>query len=294
MGEADRLTVPETLRKSLVTVAALAATCGAVWLMRGGARALVESSGFVFGSRSPEPAEPGRAPAARVYDLASLVPETLRINAGGIAIRPERRILQMPYEMALEVSEAEARSAGWEPLELPLALAFAHEVAGERVYLKPDRTTAVCRALVARKDGTTRCDDFVIPLGDVVGLKHELTLDEIAARRGDLVGGQLPDVVREVVPGRVLYTQFSPHAEGAGFLVTTLSTAGEASLRRDVARTLRRCGWTRGEGDSPVWTKQNLSAVFDIRARGDAFGSLVTARFSDDEVVVSQKGNEEQ
>ena len=291
MGEPIRLTMPETLRKALVTAAALAATCGAVWLMRGGVRAFVESSGGILGLGTTEPVVPDRVPAARVYDLAALVPETLRVNAGGIAMRPERRILKMPYELALEVSEAEVRAAGWTPIELPLVLAFAHEVVGERVYMKPDRTTAVCRSLVARKDGTTQCDDFVIPFGDVMGLKRDLTLDEIAARCGELVGGQLPGVLREILPGRVLYTQLNSHGDGAGFLVTTISTVGETAMRNEVARRLRRFGWTRGEDGSPVWTKQNLSVVFDIRARGDAFGSLVTARFSDDEALTSQKGN---
>ena len=62
-------------------------------------------------------------------------------------------------------------------------------------------------------------------------------------------------------------------------------------MRNEVVRRLRQFGWTRGEGSSPVWTKRNLSVVFDVRARGDAFGSLVTARFSDDEALTSQKGS---
>lgn len=280
------------LKKTLVTVAALAAVCGVVAAMRWGVRAFVASSGFVGGSSAASAAEPGYAPAPRQFSLAALVPEDLRVNAGGIAITRDAQILRMPYEQALEVSAAEAEAAGWEPFTLPLTMEFANDLQGGAVYLRPDRTI-VCRSHAALKDGTTRREDMLLPLGDLAEIQRDLTLDEIVALRGDLIGQRLPSVLRDVLPGRLFYTQFTPHADGAGFLVIALSSFAEGMVRREAVQKLRANGWTRDEGNAPgVWRRGNLTALYDVRDRGDGLGTFVTVRFADDDVIIKRKENE--
>ncbi len=277
------------LRKTLVTAAALAAACGAVFAMRRGVRAAVASSGLVAGSSAAPGAEPGYEPAPRQYSLAALVPADLRVNAGGIAVTRDVQILRMPCEQALEVGAAEAEAAGWEPFALPLTMEFANELQGGAVYLRPDRTI-VCRSHVALKDGTTRREDMLLPLGDLAEIRRDLTLDEIVALRGDLIGRRLPSVLRDVVPGRLFYTQFTPHANGAGFLVIALSTFAEGMVRREAVQKLRASGWTRDEQNAPgVWRRGNLTALYDVRDRGDGLGTFVTVRFADDDVIMKRK-----
>ena len=277
------------LKKTLVTAAALATACGAVVAMRWGVRAFVASSGFAAGSSEASEAEPGYAFAPRQYSLAALVPADLRVNAGGIAVTRDAQILRMPCEQALEVSAAEAEAAGWEPFALPLTMEFANELQGGAVYLRPDRTI-VCRSHVALKDGTTRREDMLLPLGDLAEIRRDLTLDEIVALRGDLIGQRLPSVLRDVIPGRLFYTQFTPHSDGAGFLVIALSTFAEGMVRREAVQKLRANGWTRDEENAPgVWRRGNLTALYDVRDRGDGLGTFATVRFADDDVIMKRK-----
>lgn len=279
------------LKKTLVTAAALATVCCVVVAMRWGVRAAVESSGLVGGSSAAPAPEPGYAPAPRQYSLDALVPEDLRVNAGGIAVTRDVQILRMPYEQALEVGAAEAEAAGWEPFALPLTMEFANEIAGGAVYLRPDRTL-VCRSHTALKDGTTRREDMLLPLGDLAEIQRDLTLDEIVALRGDLVGRQLPSVLRDVLPGRLFFTQFTPHRDGAGFLVITLSSFAEGMVRREAVQKLRTNGWTRDKQNAPgVWRRGNLTALYDVRDRGDGLGTFVTVRFADDDVIIKRKEN---
>jgi hypothetical protein len=280
------------LKKTLVTAAALATVCGVVAAMRWGVRAAVASAGLVAGGSSASSvAEPDCAPAPRQYRLAALVPEDLRINAGGIAVKTDVQILRMPREQAEEIGAAEAEAAGWEPFTLPLTMEFANALRGGTVYMRPDRTL-VCRSFAALKDGTTRREDFIIPLGDLAEIRRDLTLDEIVARRGDLVAQQLPSVLRDVLPGRVFYTQFTPHSDGAGLLVIALSSFAEGMVRREAAQKLRANGWTRDEQNAPgVWRRGNLTALYDVRDRGDGLGTFVTVRFADDDVIIKRKEN---
>ncbi len=277
------------LRKTLVTAVALAAVCAIVAVMRWGVRVLVASSGLISATASPPVAEPAFAPAPRHYDLASLVPEDLHINAGGIAIARDAQILRMPYEQALRVSAAEAEAAGWEPFALPLTTRFANEIAGGEVYLRPDRTL-VCRSHTPLKDGTTRREDMLLPLGDLAEIQRDLTLDEIVARHGDRLGERLPSILRDVLPGRIFYTQLTPHQNGAGFFVITLSTFAEEMVRREAAQKLRANGWTRDRENAPdAWRRGNLTALYDVRDRGDGLGTFTTVRFADDDVIVKRK-----
>ena len=289
MAEGWRLDSRVCLKKTLVTAASLAAVCGVVVAMRLGVRAFVASSGLVSGSGAAPVAEPSYADAPREYDLASLVPESLRINAGGIAVRKDVQILRMPYEQAVETGEAEAEAAGWEPFTLPLTMQFAHEMRGGAVYIRPDRTI-VCRSHDPRRDGTTRREDFLIPLGDIAEIRRDLTLDEIVALRGDLVAQQLPALLRDVIPGRLFYTQLTPHRAGAGFLVLALSTFDPGAVRLEAVKRMRANGWTRDEANAPgVWRRGNLTAVYDVRDRGDGLGTFAIVRFADDDVIIKQK-----
>lgn len=293
MAEGRRLDARTTMRKTLVTLAALATVCGLVFAMRAGVRALVASSGLVLGTSTPPVAEPNYARAPRQYDLASLVPEDLYINAGGIAIERDAQVMRMPYEQALEISAAEAEAAGWEPFVLPLTTRFANEIAGGEVYLRPDRTL-VCRSHTPLKDGTTRREDLRLPLGDIAEIRRDLTLDEIVALRGERIGERLPSVLRDVLPGRIFYTQLTPHQDGAGFFVITLSTFAEDQVRREAVKRLCANGWTRDRENAPgAWRLGNLTALYDVRDRGDGLGTFTTVRFADDDVIVKRKETEE-
>ena len=283
------------LKKTLATAAALAAVCGVVAAMRWGVRLIVFSSGLGGGGSSAAPAaEPSYCPAPREYALARLVPEDLRRNAGGLFVRSDETILQMPCEQAVEVSRAEAEAAGWSPFGLPLAMEAAETTASSTLYVRPDRVL-VSRTFTSRSDGTTRREDLVMPFGDLAGASHDLTMEEIIALRGDRIGPRLPDVLRDVLPGRAFYTQFTPHADGASFIVVTLSPHGSGMVRREVVQKLRARGWTRDEQNAPdVWRRGNLSAIYDVCECGDGMmGTLTSVRFADAEVLNKRKENEE-
>ena len=291
MPEDEKVDSRAWLKKTLVTVAALVAVCGLVLAMRWGAKEIVVSSGL-GGSGSSPAVEPRYFPAPHEYELARLIPEDLKRDAGGLFVKAETTIMPMPYEQALEVSKAEAAGAGWEPFELPLTMEFAQIAVGGAFYIRPDRFF-VSRSHVSLKDGTTRRDDLVFPFGDLEGARHDLTMDEIIALRGDRVGQRLPNVIRDVLVGRIFYTQFVSHQEGASFLVVALSPHGAGMVRSELRQKLRVNGWTRDEQNAPgVWRRGNLAVSYDVSARGDEPGSFVSARFSDDDVLLKREDEE--
>ena len=286
MAENGKIGSRTCLRKALFTVVALAAVCGLVLAMRRGAQFLVVSSGIGEDDGLPA-ATPSFAPAPREYDLDRLVPEELRHNAGGLVMQRKVELMRMPYDQALEVSRAQAEAAGWEVIEPPLVTAFARIFVGGVLYVRPDRVF-VSRTHIAQKNGATRREDLLIPIGDLDVAGRDVTLDEILALRGDLFAQRLPPVIRDVLPGRLFYTQFTPHRAGSGFLVVVSAAADVFQARAELLRRLAAHGWTRDDAGAPgTWRRSNLTVSYDVCARDDAPGSsFVSLRFADDDALV--------
>ena len=217
-----------------------------------------------------------------------MIPEELRLNAGGIAMKLEPRKMDMPFEQAEATSEAEAQALGWERYDLPLTMEFALETMGGSLWMRPDRTL-VRRTHSALAEGGTLREDLILPLGDLTTLQRDMSLDEIVALRGDLIGNKLPGAIKAVMPGRVMYTQYTDHREGASILIIALSTFAGREVKREAVGNLRRNGWARSAADSPVWIKDNLSATIEVQDRGDGQGVFILARFSDDEIELNGK-----
>ena len=74
----------------------------------------------------------------RIYSLAALVPAELHVNLAGLAVRRRAERLGMPYELAVDVAEEKAASAGWERLDEENALTIKNLSGMERVYKTPE------------------------------------------------------------------------------------------------------------------------------------------------------------
>ena len=275
------------LRKIATTAISLAVVCGIVFGLREVARII--AGGIVGESTAVTVKDPTSAPAGRkVWRLCEMIPEELRLNAGGIAMKLEPRKMDMPFEQAEATSEAEAQALGWERYDLPLTMEFALETMGGSLWMRPDRTL-VRRTHSALAEGGTLREDLILPLGDLTTLQRDMSLDEIVALRGDLIGNKLPGAIKAVMPGRVMYTQYTDHREGASILIIALSTFAGREVKREAVGNLRRNGWARSAADSPVWIKDNLSATIEVQDRGDGQGVFILARFSDDEIELNGK-----
>lgn len=274
-----------------MTVAALAATAGAVWLMRVGARALAD--GFAAGEASGSVAVPSRILAPRKYDLSTLVPEPLRLNVSGLAARVSRTVLPMPLEQAVKVGENEARAKGWEPMDLPLAYRLATLEGLGGLYVTPDRRV-IRRSHASLASGGTLREDFELPVGAFSGANQnqEMTFAEVVGLNADALLEKLPGVLRDVQVARPFYTQFTAHADGAAFLVAGVSDLEEAAARRSLVLAYAREGWKPSAEMPKTWVKANLTATWDVSPHEPGVGVVVSVRYSDDEVIIDRKENE--
>lgn len=279
----------ERLKRAALTVVALAATVGAVGLMRVGARALAD--GFVAGEASGVEAAPSRVPAPRKYDLATLVPEPLRLNVGGLAARTSRTVMPMPLGQAIKVSENEARAKGWQPMDVPLAYRLATIDGLGGLYATPDRRV-IRRSHASLKSGDTLREDFELPVGSLADVPRDMTFAEVAGLNADVLLAKLPGVLRDVQVARPFYTQFTAHADGAAFLVVGISDREEAAVRRQLALAYAREGWRPSAEMPKTWVKANLTATWDVSPHEDGVGVVVSVRYSDDEVIIDRKENE--
>lgn len=279
------------IRRLGVTVVALAATVGAVGLMRVAARAL--AGGFsAEATRRADAVQPSRQPAPRAYDLASLVPADLRLNLGGMVAQSTKTTMPMPLDQAIRTSANEARACGWKALDLPLAyeLATLHDFGG--LYLTPDRRI-VRRVHTPLAGGGTQREDFSLPAGARLSIDRPMTFEEAVGLADEQMLARFPDVLRAVQVAQPVYTQFNAHDAGAAFLVVGLSSWEEADVRKQLAATYARAGWTRRADLPGAWVKANLSATWDVAPRAAGVGSVVTVRYADDEILVNRKENED-
>lgn len=279
----------ERLKRAVLTAAALAATAGAVGLMRLGARSLAD--GFAAGEASGGAAAPSRFPAPRKYDLATLVPEPLRLNLGGLAARVSRTVLPMPLEQAIKVGENEVRAKGWAPMDMPLAYRLATVEGLGGLYATPDRRV-IRRSYAALASGGTLREDFELPVGAFADVNREMSFAEVVGLNADALLEKIPGVLRDVQVARPFYTQFTAHADGAAFLVAGVSDLEEAAVRRQLVLAYAREGWRPSAEMPKAWVKANLTATWDVSPHEPGVGVVVSVRYSDDEVLLERKENE--
>lgn len=281
------------LRRTGVTVVALAATAGVVCLMRFCAKRLVEG-GAVEAESGMRSAEPDRVPAPRRYDLATLVPPELRANLGGMEMTSITKRMPMPQELAMKQSEAEARSAGWKEMTLPLAHRLATLASFKTVYITPDRRI-VSRSFAALAGSETMREDLVLPSASYLEQQRDMTIDEIVSLHGRRVAELIPEPLAAVRTVSPLYTQLTPRGGGSSLIVVGISPLRSVAVTAQLDSAFRRTGWV-ADADLPgAWVKANLSASYNVSPRDtgpDADGSVVSFRISDDEVLLSRKENE--
>ena len=125
------------MRKKLMrTVFSVLVVVGAVLAVRWTIRAAMTRA--YRAERDVGAAEPPVVPAPRVWSLAKIMPEELRVNIAGLAIRRRAERLHMPYGLAVDLAEDKAKSAGWERLDDENALTIKNLSGMERVYKTPE------------------------------------------------------------------------------------------------------------------------------------------------------------
>lgn len=282
------------VRRLGVTVAATAATVGIVWLMRIGAQKIADGA-MVEVSSAAEAPRPDREFMPRTYDLAKLVPSSLRANLGGMELASAKKRLPMPLELAMRQSSEEARAAGWEEMTMPLVYQVSTMTRFSQAFVTPDRRF-VQRSFAPLVGSETMREDLVMPVGSYLELRRDMTLDEIAELHGGEVAQYIPEPLAAVRTVRPLFTQYFTHGEGGSFLVVGVSPLPVDATAAQVASAFARTGWTRSSERSGGWEKANLAASVDISPRdtgeAGADGAIVTFRISDDELL-TRKDNEE-
>ena len=96
----------------------------------------------------------------RIYSLSALVPAELHVNLAGLAVRRHAERLGMPYDLAVDVAEEKAASAGWERLDEENALTIKNLSGMERVYKTPEGSIVLCEVRPIMGDDSLM-EDFV-------------------------------------------------------------------------------------------------------------------------------------
>lgn len=272
----------ERQRRILRTVTAVAATAGVVLLVRWGVRAAILGHGgdsFDF-----ESVQPPIAPAAKVYDLASLVPKDLSFSVCGMDLDDRVETLPMPIDLAERVKNETAAAAGWTRLDVPETRILAQGAAGLQIWKRPDET------LVARRfqpvNGTTsRVCDMELrsdALPDAEAVRPENLFLEAVLRSGTTTWMRLPEVIRPLVGGAVVMTQRIVRGTGTALVVTAIEMSPPATAKARFRHAAAAAGWTPS-GMVDGWaTLANLGVFVTFTAHED--GSTVAVyRFADDE-----------
>ena len=253
-------------------------------------------------------------PAPRVWSLAKMVPAELHVNLAGLAIRRRAERLHMPYDLAVDLAEERAKSAGWERLDDENALTVKNLSGMERVYKTPEGSI-VLREVRAIRGDDSLMEDLVVPAEMIPVQGDTMTPDVLARRSARRVKDLLPGVVRDVVVGSPLMTEVIERGGGAALIVHCVADTSAANAARAVEAAARKAGWLESPFDPaaagglrsraagslgaqervpPVkasWTKQNLSFHFETVPRPGGGGCDVDYRFTDDEAyVLSTKG----
>ena len=255
-------------------------------------------------------------PAPRVWSLAKIVPEELRVNIAGLAIRRRAERLHMPYGLAVDLAEDKAKSAGWERLDDENALTIKNLSGMERVYKTPEGSI-VLREVRAIVGDDSLMEDYIIPAELIPTEGDAMTPDVLARRSARRVKELMPGVVRDVVAGSPLMTELIERGGGAALIVHCVAELGAKETAGAIEAAARKAGWTespfgpavagmsrlRATGSAadaqervpPVkssWTKKNLAFHFEVVPRPDGVGCDVDYRFTDDEAYILTKGKE--
>lgn len=279
------------LQKILNVTVALAVTVGVVVLARLGLRAAVFAHP---GSAEASLPDLPTAAAPRESDLARLVPPALRVNVSGMAVQDTRRRLDVPYSLAVETSRAEAESRGWIAFDNSLPRAVAASLHGESVYRTPTGGLVI-RHLTAIKGNRTDIEDFVVPVGPddaLVAASPVRTPFDLAGRYGLWIRTTLPAVLAGPIVGAPFYTQLLVRGGGAAFVVLSVTAVSPAAFAAAFASACRAAGYVPLKGRPGVFTRGNLSV--SATAQVDNGGTVVSTRFSDDEVYIPKEGQHDQ
>ena len=229
-------------------------------------------------------------PAPRVHALARIVPEELRVNIAGLAVRRRAERLHMPYALAVDVADEKARSAGWERLDNENALTVMNLSGMERVYKTP-AGAIVLREVRALKGDDALMEDFEVPAELIPEQSEQTTPDALARRAAQQVKALMPHVVRDVVVGSPLMTELIERGGGAAFIVHCVAETAADDASRAIVAAACRAGWAkRAFGDGATWTKENLAFHYEVVPRAQGGGCDVNYRFTDDETYISTKG----
>ena len=246
-------------------------------------------------------------PAPRVHSLAGIVPESLRVNIAGLAVRRHAERLHMPYSLAVGVADERAKSLGWERLDNANALTIKNLSGMERVYKTP-AGAIVLREVRALRGNDALMEDFEVPADLIPEQSEQTTPDALARRAAQQVKAQMPGVLRDVVVGSPLLTELVERGGGAAFIVHCVAETAAEGTARAIEAAARRTGWTetryadvaagpeipagaRGRLPRAAWTKQNLTFHYEIVPRAQGGGCDVDYRFTDDEAYISTKGH---
>ena len=296
--------LPPTAIKTLRLLAALALAAGGVWLLRFAARDLLRPM-------PPPPAgapeELVSAPAPKLIDLTTVVPQALWTTFGGLAPERTEETLPMPVEQARAEVAARLAAKGWHPLsgELPLDQAQLLTLAGGEVYATPDQAFAHVtvttdkagfsrvRTFLLRTEGAEPIDPAAPP--DADGLS--LLVQSAARLRPER---QLPRWMAAPCLGSALTTQLIQRRGGTAFYLTALVPGTPAETLARVGEAAAAAGWVRehspidalrpagAPAPAAVATFVYRNVACNVRAvAGPRAGeTTLVYRFTDDEVYV--------
>ena len=277
------------------TVLALLAVFAAVFAFRWTVRTALTR---VYRAESAvRPVEVAVEPAARVHDLARLVPKELEVNIAGLSVRRRSERMHMPYSLAVDVAEQKALSAGWERLDDENAFEIKNISGMERVYRTPEGSI-VLREVRALVGDDSLMEDFAIPT-ELIPTKGETATPDILARRAARhVKERMPGVLRDVVVGSPLLTELIERGSGAAFIVHCVVETSAGAAEKAIAEAARRTGWREASMEpahkaaASCWAKQNLTMHFEAVQRPGGFECDVNYRFTDDESYISNERKE--
>ena len=232
-------------------------------------------------------------PAHRDYSLAAITPKELHVNLAGLAVSRRAERLHVPYDLAVDLADEKAKSAGWERMDNPNALTLKNLSGMERMYKTPTGSF-VLREVRPIKGDDSILEDFVLPAEMIPESTEQTTPDALARRSAQRVKDLMPGVIRDVVIGSPLLTQLIERGGGAAFIVHCVADMPGDGALRAIAKAAERAGWEKNrfaQGGTFAFNhvKRNLTFYHEVIPRPNG-GCDVNYRFTDDEVYISTKG----
>lgn len=274
------------------TAFALALTIGIVWVARWTIREVVTRNYTV--RRDVERVSDPIERVEQKHLLSRMIPEELRINIAGLAVKRRATRLHEPYALAMELAESRAEGIGWERLDDENALTIQNFSGMERVYKTPEGSIVIRELRPIRGDDTL-VEDYTIPAEMIPPNDENATPDELARRSARRIRDLMPESVKAVVVGSPLMTQLIERGGGAAFFVHTLSDMPVKNTVEAIDEAALKNGWVEdnfnGELEGvKMYRKDNLTFSCETIARMGSGGCDINYRFTDDEVFEFKKG----